>query len=497
MAILFVQVVALATQVKRPENGKGTAASGGTRLIRVWTVTAISPFERAVVGTGSFIRRNFHNYIDLHNVRKENRQLQDEIAQLKLEQVRLRQDAEQARRLQGLLGFTQHYVGKVVPAQVIGTSGSEQSHIIQIDKGFKSGIKVDMPVITPDGIVGKVKDVYPYTSQVLMISDRDSGAGVLLQNSRLQGILRGSPQGELHVSDIMSDEKIDVGEEVVTSGGDRIYPKGLPVGTVTHVSPDHDNDPFLAVRVKPAADLNRLEEVLVVTSVVEETPEAGATSNLRAADILSERLPSIPKPDETKKAGANNGAATSAPPAPPAAATNKPAGTAIEPRKVPPAAVKNGETVTKKTAGASTGTIPGARPSPSPAGSAQPGALKPAKPAGAASEQKKGTSTTGGAKPPAKPSPSPSQATGQASPAKTPATANRTSAQHSAAPGQKNTAAPTATPVGNVPGSAPKPKPAASPVKKLKPQASPSPSATPNQANPAAQSPANPETPPR
>lgn len=322
MAILFVQVVALATQVKRPE-GSGSAASGGTRLIRVWTVTAISPFERALVATSSFVRRNFHNYIDLHDVRQQNRQLQDEIAQLKLEQVRLQQDAEQAKRLRSLLGFTQHYVGQLLPAQVIGTSGAEQSHMIQIDKGSRSGVKVDMPVITPDGIVGKVKDVFPFVSMVLLINDRDSGAGVILQTSRLQGVLRGNPQGELHVSDIMSDEKIDVGDEVVTSGGDRIYPKGLPVGSVSHVSPDRENEPFLAVKVKPAADLSRLEEVLVVTRVAQETAQQSAQqSNVRAADILSERLPSVPKPEE-KKAHAPNASAPAAPsPAPASPATN-------------------------------------------------------------------------------------------------------------------------------------------------------------------------------
>jgi rod shape-determining protein MreC len=305
MAILFIQVVALATQVKRPEGGTGSAASGGTRLIRVWTVTAISPFERALVSTGSFVRRNFYNYIDLHNVRKQNRALQAEVDQLKLEQVRLQQDAEQAKRLRALLGFTQHYVGQLLPAQVIGTSGTELSHMIQIDKGSRSGVKVDMPVITPDGIVGKVKDVFPHTSLVLLISDRDSGAGVILQNSRLQGVLRGSPQGELRIGEMMSDEKIEPGEEVVTSGGDRIYPKGLPVGTVSKVSPDKDNEPFLAVKVKPAADLNRLEEVLVVTKIAQEGPDKNAEAgDVRAADILAERLPSIPKPDEAKKAKA-------------------------------------------------------------------------------------------------------------------------------------------------------------------------------------------------
>lgn len=334
MAILFVQVVALATQVKRPE-GSGSAASGGTRLIRVWTVTAISPFERALIATGSYIRRNFHNYIDLHDVRQQNRQLQDEIAQLKLEQVRMQQDAEQAKRLRSLLGFTQHYVGQLLPAQVIGTSGAEQSHMIQIDKGSRSGVKVDMPVITPDGIVGKVKDVFPFTSMVLLINDRDSGAGVILQTSRLQGVLRGNPQGELHVGDIMSDEKIDVGEEVVTSGGDRIYPKGLPVGAVSRVSPDRENEPFLAVKVKPAADLSRLEEVLVVTRVAQESPQQSAQdTNVRAADILSERLPSVPKPEETKKTHIPNTRAPAVPspaPAQPAANATKPGANASVP----------------------------------------------------------------------------------------------------------------------------------------------------------------------
>jgi len=347
MAILFVQVVVLATQVKRPEGSTASAASGGTRLIRLWTINTMSPFERGFVSTSRFFRRNFHNYIDLHDVRKQNRELQDEVAQLKLEQVRLRVDADQAKRLQTLLGFTQHYVGQVVPAQVIGTSGAEQVHTIQIDRGSRNGgIKVDMPVITPDGIVGKIKDVQTFTSTVLLISDRESGAGVILQSSRLQGILRGSPQGELHVGDIMSDEKIDAGEEIVTSGGDRVYPKGLPVGTVIRVAPDRENDPFLSIKVKPAADLNSLEEVLVVTKITGDVPQtvAGA-SNLRAADILSERLPSVPKPDETKKTG---GPAPKAP-VPPGTGASTPhvsvgnvKAPASTPAKPAVAAIKNG-----------------------------------------------------------------------------------------------------------------------------------------------------------
>ena len=298
MAVLVIQVIALATQVKRAEN-PNAANSGGTRLIRVWTVTAVAPFERALVSTGHFFRDTWHNYVDLHKVRKQNLELQEEVARLKMEQVRLREDAHQAQRLQALLDFKERYIGQVVPAQVIGTSGTEQSRVIYIDRGSHDGIRQDMPVITPDGIVGKVKDVFPLSSQVLMINDRESGAGVILQNSRLQGILRGTATGELNVPDtIMSDEKVEVGEPVVTSGGDRIYPRGVPVGTVASVTPDRENDSFLAVKIKPAADLNRLEEVLVVTKVTEQAPAvASSSAPQRAADILAERLPSVSKPD--------------------------------------------------------------------------------------------------------------------------------------------------------------------------------------------------------
>ena len=294
MAVLLIQVIALATQVKRTENSR---SAGGTRLIRVWTMTAITPFERVFVGTGHFFRNTWHTYIDLHDVRKQNRELQDELARLRLEQARLRTEAGESQRLRALLDFKERYVGQTVAAEVIGTSGTDLSHAIQIDKGSRAGVKPDMAVITPDGIVGKVKDVSTWSSLVLMINDRESGAGVILQNSRLRGVLHGVGQGDLQIGDVMSDEKVDVGEPVVTSGGDGVYPKGLPVGTVTKVAGDSEGGPFLLVRIKPAANLDRLEQVLVVTRIAEETPAVSSdTAPRRAAEILSERLPSISKP---------------------------------------------------------------------------------------------------------------------------------------------------------------------------------------------------------
>jgi len=126
--------------------------------------------------------------------------------------------------------------------------------------------------------------------------------GAILEKSRLQGVLRGTPSGEVILEKVMSDEAVQPGEKVLTSGGDQIFPKGLPVGTVTRVFSGQDL--FLNIRVKPIADLSRLEEVLVVTQEQEIEPAlAEGAPHVRAADILAQRLPSIPdKPamDPTK-----------------------------------------------------------------------------------------------------------------------------------------------------------------------------------------------------
>lgn len=293
VAVLFVQVIALATQIKRPDN-PNAPNSGSTSLIRKWAATAFAPVEKGLAGTENLFRRTWHNYIDLHNVRKENRDLREKVDQLKIEQAQLKEQAEQTRRLQALLGFKQKFVGETVAAQIVSGGGSEQSRVIYIDRGSSDGMKANMPVITPDGIVGKIKEVYPLTSQVLLVTDHESGAGVILQKARLQGVLRGLGQGDTQVNDIMSDEKVEAGEQVVTSGGDGIYPKGLPVGTVTSAAADRESEPFLRIKIRLAANVDQVEEVLVITKMVEEKPSLVEDPNsARAADVLSRRLPTV------------------------------------------------------------------------------------------------------------------------------------------------------------------------------------------------------------
>ena len=195
------------------------------------------------------------------------------MSRLQLEQAGLLEDARQGQRLQSLLAFKEHYIYSTVPAQVIGTAGTDQSRILYIDKGAKDGLKPDMAVITPDGIVGKLKDVFAHTSQVLVISDQTSGAGVLLESTRLRGVLRGNALGQPQIINMLPDERVKPGERVITSGGDQIYPRGLPVGVVDKVVADTQNPPYIDIVIKPAANLGHLEELLVITQASDQMPE--------------------------------------------------------------------------------------------------------------------------------------------------------------------------------------------------------------------------------
>jgi rod shape-determining protein MreC len=301
VGVLFLQVLGLAIQVK-------TGAERETRLIRIWAAGVVTPFERGLVWVQTSSGNLWHNYFYLRGVRAENRQLKEQIEQMRVEQVRLTEDAAQARRLQTLLAFKEQFVSKTVAAQVIGTSGSDLSRIIYIDKGENAGIKPDMAVITADGIVGKVLLAGQNEARVLLISDQTSGVGAILEKSRLQGVLRGTSNGEIVLERVMADEQVQPGETVLTSGGDQIFPKGMRVGTVTNVS--NGKDLFLNIQIKPAANLGRLEEVLVLTEKQERQVVTEDHGRVRAADILAQRLPSVPdKPADAAAPGSNPDAA--------------------------------------------------------------------------------------------------------------------------------------------------------------------------------------------
>jgi rod shape-determining protein MreC len=147
--------------------------------------------------------------------------------------------------------------------------------------------------VTPDGIVGKVREVFGHTAQVLEINDQTSGAGVVLETTRIRGILRGNAAGQPQVINILADSRIQPGEKVLTAGGDQIFPRGLPVGVVEKVTRDNERSGFIEVAVKPAANLQLLDEVLVITSMdahlsPKEQADLATSEDLKGAEVAAE-----------------------------------------------------------------------------------------------------------------------------------------------------------------------------------------------------------------
>jgi rod shape-determining protein MreC len=317
LALLMVQLVGLAVQVRRSSSGESTLEptdAGGVRLIRLWANAVISPPERLIHSSTTGMATMWSNYVDLVHVRRQNQDLEHTVDRLRLEQAALLEDARQGERLQAMLGFQQKYIYSTLAAQVYGSSGSDRSHVFYIDKGWHEGLKPDMAVITAEGIVGKVRDVFPHTAQVLAVNDSTSGAGVILETTRIRGVLRGDAVGQLEVVGVTADERIQPGEHVLTAGGDLIFPRGLAVGVVKKVVPDPDRDGLVDIILKPAAPLDRLDEVLVITSTEPRfSPEqeqdlstsaaeqsavpAAIKDQMKASEIMAEKLPGLIDPN--------------------------------------------------------------------------------------------------------------------------------------------------------------------------------------------------------
>jgi rod shape-determining protein MreC len=253
---VLAQILLLAVQIRSDSQG---------RLIRVWTVGAISPFERAgSYGIGG-VRGTWGHYFALQNTSRENEQLRHENDRLKLENIQLQSRVAEAARLEALLNFRQtHQQVPMLGARVIGSSADTASRTIYIDRGERDGVQKNMGVITPDGIVGKVIEAFASTSQVLLLTDKDSGVGAMIAESRIQSPVGGTGEPRLDMKYVANDDKVDLGQLVVTSGMDRIFPRDLPVGTITDV---RSGNPFKIIRVQPAANLERLEEVIVLTTL--------------------------------------------------------------------------------------------------------------------------------------------------------------------------------------------------------------------------------------
>ncbi len=275
--VLLAQLLLLAVQIKRDSRG---------RLIRVWAISAAYPFERSGAWGFGKVRGVWMHYFALLTTERENEALRVENDALKLAITQLQSRAAEADRLAGILSFKQsHEKVPMVGGRVIAASAGTASRTIEIDRGERDGIRRNMAVITPDGAVGKVIEVYGDTAQVLLLTDKDGGAGAMLVDTRTQGPVGGTGEPTMLMKYVATEENVAIGEKIVTSGMDRIFPRDIPIGTVVEVKA---GNPFKQIRVRPAANLDRLETVIVLlTQEPVEFKSAAQSSQPGAASNVS------------------------------------------------------------------------------------------------------------------------------------------------------------------------------------------------------------------
>ena len=172
----------------------------------------------------------FSNYFELRNAREQTTSCRTEVDRLRLENQFLKNDLASAQRAEALAGFQARTPSKMIGARVIGATPGVGTNSVLIDRGTTSGVRRGMAVVTPDGIVGRVVAVFPFASQVLSVTDPGFAAGVESQKNHVHGVLKGVGSGSARVDYVPTGQKIEVGEMLFTSGEDRIFPRGLPVG---------------------------------------------------------------------------------------------------------------------------------------------------------------------------------------------------------------------------------------------------------------------------
>jgi rod shape-determining protein MreC len=230
-------------------------------FIRMWILDSLGPIEKLVDRSSHGIFSVWDRYIALIGLHDENERLKGENDKLRMQIATDREAVLEAQRVRELAGLQDPGIGKTIVANVIGRDAG-RSQTVTIDKGRAHGVKTDSAVITASGIVGRVILSSNFFSIVQLITDSQSAVGVMVESTRRQGIVKGTGGINLELDYIDDDSDLKDGDKFLTSGLDRIYPKGLPLGVITTVGPRRGL--IKTVEVQPSADLGRLEEVLCV-----------------------------------------------------------------------------------------------------------------------------------------------------------------------------------------------------------------------------------------
>jgi rod shape-determining protein MreC len=233
-----------------------------TSFIRMWVLDSLAPMEKLADRSSFSVHYVWDRYIALIGLHDENQRLKREVDELRMQLTSEHETVLEAQRVRALVGFQDSGIGKSIVARVIGRDAG-RSQTITIDKGRIHGVKVDSPIMTADGVVGRVIQTSNFFSIVQLIDDSQSAVGVMLESTRIQGIVKGTGNRDLDLEYIDDDNGLKQGDKFLTSGQDRVYPKGIQVGVITSIS-NTRRGYIKTVQIRPSADLGRLEEVLCV-----------------------------------------------------------------------------------------------------------------------------------------------------------------------------------------------------------------------------------------
>lgn len=268
VAVVVGHILLISAQVGTP---------AGPPLLQTALMGALSAAQRGVWAAVGGVRDVWVGYLDLRRVRVDNERLAQEVTDLR---VRLQEERVKARgteQLRALLDLRPRVAWTTVGAEVVAGSGSPDFRSISIDKGRADGLQPDMPVIAPAGVVGRVAVLAGRAATVQLLIDRNAAAAAVIERSRTQGIALGNGDGTLRLEYLSATANIQPGDLVVTAGTDRIYPRGLVLGSVAQV--DRSGPTYRRVTIKPAVDFSTLETVLVMLA---PAPAAAATEGQAA-----------------------------------------------------------------------------------------------------------------------------------------------------------------------------------------------------------------------
>jgi rod shape-determining protein MreC len=244
-------------------------ASGKNPLNRIARALShpVTTLQEKFTGMAGGIGRIWSGYIALRGVQEENLRLREELVRLQSEQIQHREAQAALKRLEPLLALKQQVPYRVIAARVVARDASNWYRTLLVDKGEKDGVAVDVGVIIPDGVVGRVVKTTPEYSTVLLLTDRYSAVAALVQRTRDEGIVEGTEKGLARVKYLPALSELAEGDEVLTSGLAGTFPKGLLIGRIRRVE-KQERALFQEAEVMPAVDFSGLEEVLVIVSKV-------------------------------------------------------------------------------------------------------------------------------------------------------------------------------------------------------------------------------------